>query len=155
MPVIKINTLAVALLAVVATFAPGGQPAFADDAGATTASLYERLGSWQGIQAIVNDTIANHRKNPAISHYFDGVDTAELAGHVTAFFAAGTGGPSKYAGRDMTTTHASMGLSDADFDSAVADVLLALDQNGIGDDEKAEVATILESLRPAVMGSGG
>ena len=155
MPVIKINTLAVALLAVVATFAPGDQPAFAEDAGATTASLYERLGSWEGIQAIVNDTIANHRKNPAISHYFDGVDTAQLAGHVTAFFAAGTGGPSKYEGRDMTTTHAAMGLSDADFDSAVADVLLALDQNGIGDGEKAEVAAILESLRPSVMGTGG
>lgn len=155
MPVIKINTFAVALLAIAATFAPGGQPAVADDAGATAASLYERLGSWEGIQKIVNDTIANHRKNPAISHYFDGVETAELAGHVTAFFAAGTGGPSKYEGRDMTTTHASMGLSDADFDSAVADVLLALDQNGIGDGEKAEVAAILESLRPAVMGTGG
>lgn len=155
MPVIKINTLAVALLAVVAAFAPADRPAFAEDSGTTTASLYERLGSWEGIQAIVNDTIANHRKNPAIGHYFDGVDTAQLAGHVTAFFAAGTGGPSKYEGRDMTTTHASMGLSDADFDSAVADVLLALDQNGIGDGEKTEVAAILESLRPAVMGSGG
>jgi hypothetical protein len=55
----------------------------------------------------------------------------------------------------MTTTHATMGLSDSDFDSAVADVLLALDQNDIGDAEKAEVAAILESLRPAVMGSGG
>jgi hypothetical protein len=55
----------------------------------------------------------------------------------------------------MTTTHATMDLSDADFDSAVADVLLALDQNGIGDAEKTEVAAILESLRPAVMGSGG
>jgi len=155
MPVIKITTLAVALLAIAAVLAPNEQPALADDAGAASASLYERLGSWEGIQQIVNDTIANHRKNPAISHYFADVDTATLAGHVTAFFAAGTGGPAKYEGRDMTTTHAAMGLSDADFDTAVADVLLALDQNGIGDAEKAEVATILESLRPAVMGTGG
>ena len=146
---------AVALLAFVAVVTPHGQPAFAEDAGATTATLYERLGSWDGIEQIVSDTIANHRKNPAISHYFADVDTANLAGHVPAFFAAGTGGPSKYEGRDMTTTHASMGLSDEDFDSAVADVLLALDQNGIGDAEKAEVASILESLRPAVMGAGG
>lgn len=155
MPVTKTYTFAIALLAIVAAFTPHERPAFADDSGATTASLYERLGSWEGIQQIVGDTIANHRKNPAISHYFEGADTAELAGHVTAFFAAGTGGPSRYEGRDMTTTHATMGLSDADFDSAVADVLLALDQNGIGDGEKAEVAAILESLRPAVMGSGG
>ena len=155
MPVINTKTLVAAFLAITAVFTLHGQTAFADDSDAPTTSLYERLGSWEGIQQIVSDTIANHRKNPAISHYFADVDTAELAGHVTAFFAAGTGGPSKYEGRDMTTTHASMGLSDADFDSAVADVLLALDQNGIGDDEKAEVATILESLRPAVMGAGG
>jgi hemoglobin len=116
-------------------------------------SLYDRLGAWDGINQIVRDTIANHQNNPAISHYFEGVDTEMLAGHVTAFFAAGTGGPSKYEGRDMTTTHASMGLSNDDFDSAVADVLKAVDKNGIDADSKAEVAAILESLRPAVMGT--
>jgi hemoglobin len=118
-------------------------------------SLYARLGSWDGIHQIVTDTIANHKKNPAIAHYFAEVDAGKLAAHVTAFFAAGTGGPNKYEGRDMKSTHADMGLSNDDFDMAVADVLLALDKNGIGDAEKAEVATILESLRPAVMGTGG
>ena len=155
MPVLTPRALAGALLAMAAVFTPHEQPAYAEGAGAATVSLYERLGSWEGIERIVSDTIANHRRNPAISHYFADVDTAKLAGHVTAFFAAGTGGPAKYEGRDMTTTHASMGLSDADFDSAVADVLLALDQNGIGEAEKTDVAAILESLRPAVMGAGG
>ena len=117
-------------------------------------TLYTRLGQWDGIQQIVRDTIANHRKNPAIAHFFDGVDDDRLAAHVTAFFAAGTGGPNQYEGRDMTSTHATMGLSNEDFDKAVADVLLALDMNDIGDAEKSEVATILESLRPAVMGTG-
>ena len=121
----------------------------------TTESLYERLGSWDGISQIVADTIALHQSNPEIAHYFADVDADRLAAHVTAFFAAGTGGPAKYEGRDMTTAHASMGLSDADFDSAVADVLKALDKNGIGQGEKTEVAAILESLRPAVMGAAG
>lgn len=151
---IKTNLFATAL-AITALCLPLGQAAVAGDAAAATPSLYERLGSWEGIQKIVKTTIANHQKNPAISHYFADVDAEQLAGHVTAFFAAGTGGPAKYEGRDMTTAHATMGLSDADFDSAVADVLLALDQNGIGDAEKTEVAAILESLRPAVMGTGG
>ncbi len=128
-------------------------------AGAETAgeppSLYERLGSWDGIDNIVRDTIANHQKNPAIAHYFAETDIEQLAAHVTAFFAAGTGGPNKYEGRDMTSAHASMGLSDADFDSAVADVLRALDQNGMDDAVKSEVNVILQSLRPAVMGTTG
>jgi hemoglobin len=118
-------------------------------------TLYTRLGQWDGIQQIVRDTIANHQKNPAIAHYFEDVDADQLAAHVTAFFAAGTGGPNQYQGRDMTSAHASMGLSEDDFDKAVADVLLALDKNDIGNTEKSEVATILESLRPAVMGTGG
>jgi hemoglobin len=142
------HALALSCLIFAAGLVPADQTAVAEE----VPTLYARLGSWDGIHQIVTDTIANHERNPAIAHYFADVDNQELAGHVTAFFAAGTGGPSKYEGRDMTTTHASMGLSNDDFDKAVADVLLALDQNDIGDAEKAEVAAILESLRPAVMG---
>ncbi len=141
-----LSTLSVLLLALGAHGAMAGEE---------TASLYDRLGGWDGIDQIVRDTISNHQENPEISHYFDDVDVDKLAGHVTAFFAAGTGGPAKYEGRDMTTTHATMGLSDADFDSAVADVLKAVKKNGIDSESAAEVASILESLRPAVMGTTG
>ena len=144
------KSIALGCVIVAAAFAVE-RPALAEEAP----TLYTRLGSWDGIHQIVTDTIANHQKNPAIAHYFAEVDADKLAAHVTAFFAAGTGGPNKYEGRDMTSAHADMGLSNDDFDKAVADVLLALDKNGIGDAEKTEVATILESLRPAVMGTGG
>ena len=75
--------------------------------------------------------------------------------HVQAFFAAGTGGPANYQGRDMTSTHAHMKMSNADFDAAVADVLKAVKSNGVDEASTAEVAAILESLRPAVMGTTG
>ena len=146
-----VQALAVGCLFCVAAAVPFDRVTAAEE----VPTLYSRLGSWDGIHRIVMDTIANHQRNPAIAHYFEDVDTDKLAAHVTAFFAAGTGGPNKYEGRDMTTAHASMGLSNDDFDKAVADVLLALDQNDIGAAEKAEVANILESLRPAVMGTGG
>jgi hemoglobin len=144
-------------LVVLVMGAAAGQVALAGDKAEPAAdaapTLYERLGGWDSISQIVHDTIAFHQANPEISHYFEGVDAGKLAVHVTTFFSAGTGGPQQYQGRDMTTTHAHMNMSDADFDSAVADVLKALDKNGIGDTEKAEVAAILESLRPAVMGT--
>lgn len=127
--------------------------AFAGEDEATGPSVYERLGEMDGIARIVNDTIALHHKNPDIAHYFDGVDDDQLAAHVTAFFAAGTGGPANYEGRDMTSIHASMNMSDADFDSAVADVAAAAAANGIDPDTIAAVGAILESLRPAIMGS--
>ena len=130
-------------------------PASAGDDAAAGPSLYERLGSMDGITQIVKDTIALHLENDDIAHYFEGVDVDNLTGHVAAFFAAGTGGPANYQGRDMTTTHANMNMSDADFDSAVADVLKAVRSNGVDDASTAEVAAILESLRGAVMGSAG
>lgn len=127
--------------------------AFAGESEANAPSLYERLGAMDGITQIVKDTIALHHKNLDIGHFFAGVDDDDLTRHVVAFFAAGTGGPANYEGRDMTAAHASMKMSDADFDSAVADVLKAVDANDIDADAKSEVAAILESLRPAVMGT--
>lgn len=149
------KSLAICILTVASAMFSINMYAASEDADDQIETLYQRLGAWDGINQVVRDTIANHQKNPAISHYFENVDTVQLATHVTAFFAAGTGGPSKYEGRDMTSTHADMGLSNADFDSAVADVLRAVEMNGIGTAEKDEVAAILESLRPAVMGTAG
>jgi hemoglobin len=129
--------------------------AFAGDDEAAGPSLYERLGETDGIRQIVTDTVALHHENPDIAHFFDGVDDERLIGHVTAFFAAGTGGPANYEGRDMTSTHASMEMSDADFDSAVRDVAAAAEANGIDADSIADVGVILESLRAAIMGTTG
>lgn len=127
--------------------------AFAGDDETTGPSLYERLGEMDGITQIVTDTVALHHANPDIGHFFDGVDDENLIKHVAAFFAAGTGGPANYEGRDMVTAHASMDMTDAEFDSAVSDVAKAAEANGIDADSIAAVGAILESLRPAVMGT--
>ena len=140
--------IAVSLLSVVTFLSLGA----AADEGTATPSLYERLGATAGLTQIARATIALHHENPAIKHYFADIDDDNLVQHVVAFFAAGTGGPVNYQGRDMTTAHASMNMSDADYDSAVADVLKAVKANDVDADSAAEVAAILESLRPAVMG---
>jgi len=141
--------VAIALLSMSTFFTLG----VAAEEEAAAPSLYERLGSDEGLTKIVKDTIALHHENPDIAHYFTDVDDDVLAGHVVAFFAAGTGGPANYQGRDMTTAHASMDMSDADYDSAVADVLKAVKANGVDAESASEVAAILESLRPGVMGT--
>ena len=152
----KINKLcAFCALSILSTLFINTQIASAEEAVAEAPSLYERMGAWDGINNIVTDTIALHMENPLISHYFENVDLDNLAEHVTAFFAAGTGGPAKYTGRDMTSTHATMHMSTADYDSAVADVLHAAKDNGLGEQERSEVAAILESLRQSVIGPGG
>ena len=53
----------------------------------------------------------------------------------------------------MVSAHASMTMTDAEFDPAVADVMTALDASNIDATSKTNVGAILESLRPAVMGT--
>ena len=145
--IVGVCTLAIASNMITMSVLAGDEEAVAGP------TLYERMGSSDGITQIVEDLIALHQKNPAISHYFDDVDLDRLATNVVAFLVAGTGGPANYEGRDMTSTHSEMGLSVADFDSAIADVLTAVKPNVNDDNVVAEVAAILESLRPAVMGT--
>jgi len=143
----KILALGIALLAF-------GQPVLAgEEAAAEGPTLYERMGSWDGIDKIVADTLALHQENEEIVDILDGIDLERLHANVTAFFAAGTGGPNKYEGRDMTTAHAPLGLTEADFDAAVSDVLKAVAMNVEDEAVADEVNAILQSLRPAVMGT--
>jgi hemoglobin len=147
MTIARILTVACVLL----MFSPA---AFAGEEGAAEGpTLYERMGGWDGVDKIVADTIALHLENDEIVDILDGIDLEKLHANVTAFFAAGTGGPNKYEGRDMTTAHAPLGLTEADFDAAVSDVLKAVNMNVEDEAVAGEVNAILQSLRPAVMGT--
>lgn len=123
-------------------------PAEEPPAGPT---LYQRLGEMEGIESIVRKTVALHEANPVIAAYVRHIDQEWLVGSVTAFFAAGTGGPNNYTGADMVTAHAHLDLTDEEFDAAVGDVLLALQAHDIDDESYAEVSNILESFRGAVV----
>ena len=67
------------------------------------------------------------------------------------FFAAGSGGPDPYTGRDMLTTHKGMNVSEQEFIAVVDDILWALDKHGITDDTKKDVLAILYSLKGEVI----
>ncbi len=68
-------------------------------------SLYERLGGELRVRKIVNDVLDKNLNNPAIGHHFQKVDMNKLKQLVFEFFSMGIGGPHRYTGRDMRTTH--------------------------------------------------
>ena len=117
-----------------------------------TASLYERLGGEAKLRKIVNDILDKNYNNPDIGHYFRKVDMTKLKQLVFEFFSMGTGGPHKYTGRDMRTSHTGLKINDEDFQKGNIDVLLALEENGIGETERNEVIAILDSLKHDVIG---
>ena len=71
---------------------------------------------------------------------------------VFEFFSMGIGGPHQYSGRDMRSSHTDLKITDADFESGNDDILLALEENGIGEAEQNEVIAILNSMKGDVVG---
>ena len=115
-------------------------------------SLFVRLGETDGIRAIVEDVMAAHLRNLHIKSRYEAIDYLEHAKTMAAeFFAAGSGGPDPYTGRDMLTTHKGMNVSEQEFIAVVDDILWALEKHGRSDETKNDVLAILYSLKDEII----
>ena len=65
---------------------------------------------------------------------------------------AGTGGPCTYTGRDMKSAHAGMGITDAQFNALVEDLVKSLDKFKVPEKEKGELLGILGPMKPSIVG---
>src|SRR6476659_8789886 len=95
-------------------------------------SLYERLGGELRVRKIVNELLDRNLKNPEIGHYFKNIDLKRLKQSVFEFFSMGIGGPHTYTGKDMRTAHVDLGLSENDFNVSNEDLIITLEENGVG-----------------------
>ena len=120
-------------------------------------SLYERLGGTEGITSIVNDAVIEHSNNPVIMArfipYADQPERlAEIKEHFVEFLSAGTGGPAKYTGKDMKTTHSGMNISEAEFMALLDDLMIVLDNHQIDVESKKDMLYISWSLKGMIVG---
>jgi hemoglobin len=119
-------------------------------------SLFERLGGTEGISMIVDDTVENHMNNPNINaRFLPFKDRPEqmnqIKKHTIDFFSAGSGGSAIYSGKDMVTAHKGMNISPAEYMHTIDDIFMALEKNGIDEDTKKDVLSILWSLKEMII----
>jgi hemoglobin len=114
-------------------------------------TLYDRIGGEPAARAICEDIWTNHTVNPIVNNRFSNSDPVYVKQMVFEIFAAATGGPVEYTGKDMLTTHAGMNISDMEFNAVVDDVLKALDMNNVGAAERGEVLAILWSVKDQIV----
>lgn len=145
---------ALALLAAVAfTTACESKPAAqTEQPTAAPASLHDRLGGTAAITAVVDAFVANVAADARINKRF-----ARVAGDTAAMrqfkqklvdqICAGTGGSCTYTGLDMKAAHQGMGITNADFDALVEDLVKALDGAGVPQNLKDELLAILGPMR--------
>lgn len=115
-------------------------------------TLHERLGGTGAIATVVDAFVANVAGDARINKRF-----ARVAGDTAAMrqfkqkmvdqVCAGTGGPCTYTGLDMKAAHQGMGITDAEFDALVEDLVKALDGAGVPPTEKGDLLAILGPMR--------
>ena len=131
----------------------GGLPAVAEagQGSPTTAaepSLYERLGGYFAIAAVVDRfsdaIIANPKlnENPALKAWNETEAEARLPGLKfgrTLWIAAAAGGPFDYTGLPLNEAHAGLNLRADEFAEVGAEIVRALDFYGVPEREKQEL----------------
>lgn len=120
-------------------------------AASESPTLYDRIGGEPAARAICEDIWTNHTVNPIVNNRFSNSNPVYVKQMVFEIFAAATGGPVEYTGKDMLTTHAGMNISDMEFNAVVDDVLKALDMNNVSAAERGEVLAILWSVKDQIV----
>ena len=122
-----------------ATF--GGQP-----------SLYERLGGLPYIQIVVDDFVANVAADDRINKRFEKTNIPVLKKNLVDQICQASGGPCKYTGRDMKTTHTGMKITEAEWNATVEALVKTLDKYKVGEREKNDLLGLLGSMKGDIVG---
>ncbi len=113
--------------------------------------LYDRLGGQRAIVAVVDDFIDRVAADSRINLRFGNTDIPKLKILLVEFVCMATGGPCKYTGRDMETSHAGMELVDDEFTALVEDLAATLDKFKVPAKEKGELLGALGPLKPRIV----
>jgi hemoglobin len=118
-------------------------------------SLYKRLGGYDALAAVSDDFLGRLAADPQLARFFPGLSAdskKRLRGHVVDFLCVATGGPCVYTGRDMKTAHTGLGVTEADWQAAVKDLVATLDHFKVPDKERNEVLTAVSGLKGDIVG---
>jgi len=142
--------IAAAAVVLAAVTSVGLQAQGAAGKAAPKTTLYDRLGGKPAITAVVDEFVGNCAGDKRINTFF--AATAANKDRLTKFkenlvnqICEASGGPCKYTGKDMKAAHAGMGVTGADFDALVEDLVKALDKFKVA---KADKDTLLGVLGP-------
>jgi hemoglobin len=145
-----------AVLAVASIAACGGKASGPEIGGGMTAdssaTLYDRLGRQDAITAVVKDFVEERvAKDVRIKAFFANSDIPALEAKLVEQICEASGGPCKYTGKDMKTSHTGMNIKDADFDAIVEDLRASLDHFKVGAKEQEDLLGALATMRGAIV----
>ena len=117
----------------------------------TTKTLYDRLGGKAAITAVVDQFVTNVADDKRINARFSTTDIPRLKKNLVDQVCMASGGPCTYSGRDMTTTHAGMKITAADFNALVEDLVASLNKFKVSETEKKDLLGILGPMKKDIV----
>ena len=119
-------------------------------------TLYQRLGGFDVIAAVIDDLLAQLRADPRFQRFGTGrsVDSRNRARQLLVDqMCALTGGPCLYTGRDMRTSHEGLGITAEEWEINMKCTAAALDKLKVPRKEKEEFLAIFERYRNDIIES--
>ena len=113
-------------------------------------SLYERVGGYNALAAVVDDFVGRLVGDKQFEKFFVGHSTdskKRIRQHILDQFCAATGGPCVYTGREMKTSHAGLGITNAEWDAAAKHLAASLDKFKVPEKEKGEILAFVTTLK--------
>jgi hemoglobin len=117
-------------------------------------SLYDRLGGYNAIAAVVDDFVGRLLADKQFDRFFAGHSTdskKRIRQHIVDQLCAAAGGPCIYTGRTMKDSHAGLGISGAEWDAAANHLVASLDKFKVGEQEKKDLLAFVSSLKADIV----
>lgn len=117
-------------------------------------SLYERVGGYNALAAVVDDFIVRLVSDKQFEKFFIGQSNdskKRIRQHILDQFCGATGGPCVYTGREMKTSHAGLGITNAEWDAAAKHLVASLDKFKVPEKEKGEILSFVTSLKKDIV----
>ena len=117
-------------------------------------SLYQRLGGYDAIAAVVDDFIARLLTDTQLSHFFSG-HSLDSKKHIRQLIVEqlcmAAGGPCFYTGRSMKASHEGLNITESDWQAAVKQLAASLEKFRAPQKEKDEVLTAVSSFKADIV----
>lgn len=142
-------------MAVLTLTACASTPSDAPPATSSGPTLYQRLGGRESIKLLVDDFVATLAADPRVNARFKGLDGAKVAKLQTNLadqICDAAGGPCAYLGKDMKATHAGMGITEAEWNATVEDLVKSLNKLKVGAKEQQELLGLLGGMKKDIVG---
>lgn len=126
-------------------------------AGTARKPLWDRLGGQPAVEAVVHDFVLAAAGDPKVNFFRNGAFALDEAGvkklerRLVELVSAVSGGPLKYTGRDMKSSHAGMRITDAEFDALAGHLVATLKKYKVPPAELDELVGLVAGTRKDIV----